>query len=81
MVVDNIGGSVWNAPIVASDVDTEFLNQFCDMDAIPEDMAEEAYKCVHLTVLAVCIAVCVLFVRSCSLLLCCCDMCVFFIFL
>ena len=44
VVVDNIGGSVWNAPIVASDVTTEFLNQFCGMDAIPEDMAEEAYK-------------------------------------
>lgn len=46
VVVDNIGGSVWNAPIVASGVDTEFLNQFCDMDTIPENMAEEAYKYV-----------------------------------
>lgn len=46
VVINNIGGSVWNAPIIASGVDTEFLNQFCDMDSIPEDMAEEAYKCV-----------------------------------
>lgn len=44
VVVDNIGGSVWNAPIVSSGVDTEYLNQFCDMDSIPEEMAEEAYK-------------------------------------
>lgn len=49
MVIDNIGGSVWNAPIVASDVDTEFLNQFCDMDAIPENMAEEAHKYVSVS--------------------------------
>ena len=48
VAIDNIGGSVWNAPIVASGVTTEFLNQFCDMDEIPEDMAEEAYTCVPL---------------------------------
>ena len=44
MVIDNIGGSVWNAPIVASGTTTEYLNQFCDMDVIPPEMAEEAYK-------------------------------------
>ena len=49
VVVDNIGGSVWNAPIVASGVDTEFLDQFCDMDEIPENLEEEARKYVHLS--------------------------------
>ena len=44
VVVENIGNSVWNAPIVASDVTTEYLNGFCDMDEIPEDMRAEAYK-------------------------------------
>lgn len=46
VVIDNIGGSVWNAPIVASGVSTEYLNQFCDMDTIPKNMAEEAYTYV-----------------------------------
>ena len=46
VVIDDIGGSVWNAPIIASGVDTEFLNQFCGMDAIPANMTEEAYKYV-----------------------------------
>lgn len=48
VAIDNVGGSVWNAPIVASGVHTDYLNQFCDMDAIPDDMAEEAYRCVNI---------------------------------
>lgn len=54
VIVDNIGGSLWNAPIVASNVTTEFLNQFCDMDVIPEDMAEEAFEYLHPKVVTIC---------------------------
>lgn len=52
--VDNIGGSVWNAPIVASGATKDFLNQFCDMDEIPEDKAKEAYKYIHDKVKTIC---------------------------
>lgn len=48
----NAGGEVWNAPIVAGDLDEEYLNQFCD--GVPEEMQEEFYSKVHDRVLAIC---------------------------
>ncbi|KAK3680936.1 hypothetical protein LTR37_021028 [Vermiconidia calcicola] len=48
----NAGGEVWNAPIVAGDVNDHYLNQFCN--GVPEDMQEGFYSKVHDRVLAIC---------------------------
>ncbi|KAK3616033.1 hypothetical protein LTR56_026225 [Elasticomyces elasticus] len=48
----NGGGEIWNAPIVASDVIEEYVNQFCD--DIPPEMLEDFRSKVHDQVLAIC---------------------------
>ena len=48
----NAGGEVWNAPIIAGDLDEAWLNQYCD--GVPEDKQEEFYSKVHDRVLAIC---------------------------
>ena len=48
----NGGGEVWNAPIIAGDLDEDYLNQFCD--GVPESMQEDFYSKVHDRVLAIC---------------------------
>lgn len=48
----NAGGEVWNAPIMAGDVDEAYLNQFCD--GVPQSMAQDFYSKVHDRVLAIC---------------------------
>ena len=76
VVGDNVAnGTVWNAPIVASDAAAaaaaaddddhhdhhhhhatamaEYLNQLCDMDAIPPGMASEAYEYLYPKVVTV----------------------------
>ncbi|KAF2670242.1 hypothetical protein BT63DRAFT_439316 [Microthyrium microscopicum] len=48
----NAGYEVWNAPIIAGNVNDTYLNQFCD--GIPEGMSEDFYSKVHDQVLAIC---------------------------
>jgi hypothetical protein len=48
----NGGGEVWNAPIIAGDVDERYLNQFCD--GVPKSMQDDFYSKVHDRVLAIC---------------------------
>ena len=48
----NAGGEVWNAPIIAGNVDEDYLNQFCD--GVPMEMQEDFYSKVHDRVLAIC---------------------------
>jgi hypothetical protein len=48
----NAGGEVWNAPIMAGDVDENYLNQFCD--GIPENKLTEFRAHVHDQVVAIC---------------------------
>lgn len=43
--IDNAGDIVWNAPIIAGNVNESYLNQFCD--GIPENMAADAYNNIH----------------------------------
>mmetsp|Transcript_36060 Transcript_36060/g.88124 ORF Transcript_36060/g.88124 Transcript_36060/m.88124 type:complete len:403 (-) Transcript_36060:124-1332(-) len=50
--IGNGDDEVYNAPIVANDVDGVDLNMFCD--GIPEDKKEMAYKYVHDRVVAIC---------------------------
>ncbi|KIW86458.1 hypothetical protein Z517_01856 [Fonsecaea pedrosoi CBS 271.37] len=48
----NAGYEVWNAPIVAGDVDEDYLNQFCD--GIPEAMLADLRSKAHDQVLSIC---------------------------
>jgi hypothetical protein len=48
----NAGLEVWNAPIIAGNVDEDYLNQFCD--GIPQNMLAEFRSQVHDQVLAIC---------------------------
>lgn len=48
----NAGYEVWNAPIIAGDVDEDYLNQFCN--GIPDDKLAEFRTKVHDQVLAIC---------------------------
>ncbi|EON64669.1 hypothetical protein W97_03902 [Coniosporium apollinis CBS 100218] len=48
----NAGYEVWNAPIVAGDLDEAYLNQFCD--GVPADQEEDFRSKVHDQVLAIC---------------------------
>ncbi|KAI9880841.1 MAG: hypothetical protein M1830_010436 [Pleopsidium flavum] len=48
----NAGYEVWNAPIVAGDVDDNYLNQFCD--GVPAAQAADFYSKVHDQVLSIC---------------------------
>lgn len=48
----NAGYEVWNAPIVAGQVDDKYLNQFCD--GVPEAQAADFYSKVHDQVLSIC---------------------------
>lgn len=48
----NAGGEVWNAPIIAGNLDEDYLNQFCD--GVPDDMQEDFYSKAHDRVLAIC---------------------------
>lgn len=50
--VVNGGGEVWNAPIIAGDVDESYLNQFCN--GVPADMQQDFYSKVHDRVIAIC---------------------------
>ncbi|KAK3617166.1 hypothetical protein LTR56_025472 [Elasticomyces elasticus] len=45
-------GEVWNAPIIASDVTEECLNQFCD--GIPPEMLEDFRSKLHDQALSIC---------------------------
>lgn len=48
----NAGSEVWNAPIIAGDVDEDYLNAFCE--GAPKDRADEFYSKVHNQVIAIC---------------------------
>ncbi|OCT52690.1 hypothetical protein CLCR_10077 [Cladophialophora carrionii] len=48
----NAGYEVYNAPIIAGDVDEDYLNQFCD--GIPDNMLDEFRSKVHDQVLSIC---------------------------
>lgn len=48
----NAGGEVWNAPIIAGNLDEDYLNQFCD--GVPASMQTDFYSKVHDRVLAIC---------------------------
>lgn len=48
----NAGYEVWNAPIIAGNVDENYLNQFCD--GIPSNKTADFYSKVHDQVLAIC---------------------------
>ncbi|EXJ68390.1 uncharacterized protein A1O5_08182 [Cladophialophora psammophila CBS 110553] len=48
----NAGYEVWNAPIIAGEVDEEYLNQFCD--GIPSNLLAEFRSKVHDQVLSIC---------------------------
>lgn len=50
--IANAGGEVWNAPIIAGDLEEKWLNQYCD--GVPSDKLEEFYSKVHDRVLAIC---------------------------
>ncbi|KAG4432202.1 hypothetical protein IFR05_012325 [Cadophora sp. M221] len=50
--ITNAGGEVWNAPIIAGDVDEYYLNQFCN--GVPKNSSAEFYSKVHDQVLAIC---------------------------
>jgi hypothetical protein len=50
--IKNAGYEVWNAPIVAGNVDENYLNQFCN--GVPASMAADFYSKVHDQVLAIC---------------------------
>ncbi|KAI1621946.1 hypothetical protein EDD37DRAFT_611444 [Exophiala viscosa] len=50
--ITNAGYEVWNAPIIAGDVDEDYLNQFCD--GIPADRLTEFRSKVHDQVLSIC---------------------------
>jgi hypothetical protein len=50
--IKNIGGSVWNAPIVSYGLSAEELDMHCD--GIPEDKMEEARKHIHDKVVQIC---------------------------
>jgi hypothetical protein len=45
----NAGGEIWNAPIIAFDVDEDYLNQFCN--GVPDDMSADFF---HDQVVAIC---------------------------
>ncbi|OQV09875.1 hypothetical protein CLAIMM_13953 [Cladophialophora immunda] len=48
----NAGYEVWNAPIVAGNVDEDYLNQFCD--GIPDAMLADVRSKVHDQILSIC---------------------------
>jgi hypothetical protein len=50
--ISNVGGIVWNAPIVSSDKDEMYLNKFCD--GIPEGDLKEANTFIHDKVVQIC---------------------------
>lgn len=50
--VSNLGGSVWNAPIIAGNVDENFLNYYCN--GIPAEHEAEARTHLHDRVVAIC---------------------------
>jgi hypothetical protein len=50
--ISNAGGEIWNAPIIAFDVDEAYLNQFCN--GVPDNMSADFYSKVHDQVVAIC---------------------------
>jgi hypothetical protein len=48
----NAGYEVWNAPIIAGNVDEDYLNQFCD--GVPANRSAEFHSKVHDQVLSIC---------------------------
>jgi hypothetical protein len=50
--IKNAGKEIWNAPIIAFDVDDAYLNQFCN--GVPDDMSADFYSKVHDQVVAIC---------------------------